>query len=196
MAGNVKEWCLNETKDAKRLILGGGFGEPDYMFNFTDAQSPWDRRANFGFRCMKLLSPPNLAAQQLIESNTRDFWKEKPVPDEIFKAYRELYAYDKEPLNGRVEQTGVTERAQRERVSFDAAYGHERVTAYLFLPRNMPPPWQDSGVLPGRDVYPHRYARSEQRGRHLRFHPQERAGGRCPGLQGDVPAARRIHSRA
>ena len=26
MAGNVKEWCLNEAKDAKRLILGGGFG--------------------------------------------------------------------------------------------------------------------------------------------------------------------------
>jgi dienelactone hydrolase len=149
MAGNVKEWCLNETKDAKRLILGGGFGEPDYMFNFTDAQSPWDRRANFGFRCMKLLSPPNLAAQQRIESNTRDFWKEKPVPDQIFKAYKELYAYDKDALNARVEQTEVTERAQRERVSFDAAYGHERVTAYLFLPRNMPPPWQTVVFFPG-----------------------------------------------
>jgi hypothetical protein len=30
MAGNVKEWCLNETKNAKRLILGGGFGESNY----------------------------------------------------------------------------------------------------------------------------------------------------------------------
>ena len=149
MAGNVKEWCLNETKDAKRLILGGGFGEPDYMFNFTDAQSPWDRRANFGFRCMKHLSPPNLAAQQRIESNTPDFWKDKPVPDQIFKAYKELYAYDKDALNARVEQTEVTERAQRERVSFDAAYGHERVTAYLFLPRNMPPPWQTVVFFPG-----------------------------------------------
>ena len=152
MAGNVKEWCLNETKDAKRLILGGGFGEPDYMFNFTDAQSPWDRRANFGFRSMKLLSPPNLAAQQRIESNTRDFWIEKPVPDEIFKAYKELYAYDKDALNARVEQTEVTERAQRERVSFDAAYGHERVTAYLFLPRNMPPPWQTVVLFPAADA--------------------------------------------
>ncbi len=149
MAGNVKEWCLNEAKDAKRLILGGGFGEPDYMFNFTDAQSPWDRRANFGFRCMKLLSPANPLARQRIESNTRDFWKEKPVPDEIFKAYKELYAYDKDALNARVEQTEVTERAQWERVSFDAAYGHERVTAYLFLPRNMPPPWQTVVYFPG-----------------------------------------------
>jgi dienelactone hydrolase len=149
MAGNVKEWCLNETRDAKRLILGGGFGEPDYMFNFTDAQSPWDRLPNFGFRCMKLMSPPDLAAQQRIESNMRDFWKEKPVPDEIFKAYKELYAYDKDALNARVEQTEVTEHAKRERVSFDAAYGHERVTAYLFLPRNALPPWQTVVFFPG-----------------------------------------------
>jgi dienelactone hydrolase len=149
MAGNVKEWCLNEASDGKRLILGGGFGEPDYMFNFTDAQSPWDRHSNFGFRCMKHLSPPNLAAQQRIESSTRDFWKEKPVPDAIFKAYKELYAYDKDALNARVEQTEVTERAKRERVSFDAAYGHERVTAYLFLPRQAQPPWQTVVLFPG-----------------------------------------------
>lgn len=149
MAGNVKEWCQNGTKDSKRLILGGGFGEPDYMFNFTDAQSPWDRLPNFGFRCMKLLSAPNLAAQQRIESNTRDFWNEKPVPDEIFKAYRELYAYDKDGLNARLEQTDITDRAKRERVSFDAAYGHERITAYLFLPLKASPPWQTVVFFPG-----------------------------------------------
>jgi eukaryotic-like serine/threonine-protein kinase len=150
MAGNVKEWCLNETRDAKRLILGGGFGEPDYMFNFTDAQSPWDRRPNFGFRCMRSQSPSNLAAEQRIESTPRDFWKERPVTDEIFKAYKELYAYDKDALNARVEQAGVTDRSKRERVSFDAAYGHERVTAYLFLPRNTSPPWQTVVFFPGR----------------------------------------------
>ncbi len=149
MAGNVKEWCLNETRDAKRLILGGGFGEPDYMFNFTDAQSPWDRRPNFGFRCMRSQSPSNLAAQQRIESTPRDFWKEKPAKDEIFNAYKELYTYDKDALNARVEQADVTERAKRERVSFDAAYGHERVTAYLFLPRNTSPPWQTVVFFPG-----------------------------------------------
>ena len=33
MAGNVKEWCWNETRDGKRFILGGGFGEPNYMFH-------------------------------------------------------------------------------------------------------------------------------------------------------------------
>lgn len=149
MAGNVKEWCLNESKDSRRLILGGGFGEPDYMFNFTDAQSPWDRRSNFGFRLMKLLSSPNLAAQQRIVSNTRDFWKEKPVPDAIFKAYKELYVYDKDPLDARVEQTEVTELTIRERASFDGAYGHERLTVYLFLPRQAQSPRQTVVFFPG-----------------------------------------------
>jgi eukaryotic-like serine/threonine-protein kinase len=149
MAGNVKEWCLNEARDAKRLILGGGFGEPDYNFNFTDAQSPWDRLPNFGFRCIKLLSTPNPVAQQRIESSMRDYWKEKPVTDEVFRAYAELYSYDKTALNARVEETSVADGDIRERVTFDAAYGHERVTAYLFLPRNTSPPWQTLVFFPG-----------------------------------------------
>ena len=149
MAGNVKEWCWNEARDAKRLILGGGFGEPAYMFNFTDAQSPWDRRANFGFRCVKLDSPANAAAKSLIEVTTRDYWKEKPVSDEVFKAYSALYAYDKGELNAQVEETGSMESWSRAKVTFDAAYGHERVTASLFLPKNTSPPFQAVVHFPG-----------------------------------------------
>src|SRR5262249_10558138 len=67
MAGNVKEWSLNETRDAQRIIMGGGFGEPTYLFNFVDMQSPWERRPNFGFRCVKLDSPPTAAAAAHIE---------------------------------------------------------------------------------------------------------------------------------
>jgi dienelactone hydrolase len=145
----VKEWCWNEAQDAKRLILGGGFGEPAYMFNFTDAQSPWDRRANFGFRCVKLDSPANAAAKSRIEVTTRDYWKEKPVSDEVFKAYSAFYAYDKGELNAQVEEIGSMESWSRVRVTFDAAYGHERVTAYLFLPRNAPPPFQAVVHFPG-----------------------------------------------
>jgi dienelactone hydrolase len=149
MAGNVKEWCWNEARDAKRLILGGGFGEPNYMFNHTDAQSPWNRRANFGFRCVKLDSPPTAAAAARIEVTTRDYWKEKPVPDDVFKAYTTLYAYDKGELNAQVEETATMEGWSRAKVSFDAAYGRERVTAYLFLPKNTSPPFQTVVYFPG-----------------------------------------------
>ena len=149
MAGNVKEWCWNEAQGAKRLILGGGFGEPNYMFNFTDAQSPWDRLANFGFRCVKLDSPPTSAAKALIEVTTRDYWKEKPVSDEVFKVYTALYAYDKGELNAQVEEIASMGGWSRAKVTFDAAYGHERVTAYLFLPKNASPPFQAVVHFPG-----------------------------------------------
>jgi hypothetical protein len=189
MAGNVKEWCLNEGNDGKRLILGGGFDEPRYMFHFTDQQSPWDRRSNFGFRCVKLDSPVTTDAAARVVDATRDYWKEKPVSDEVFKAYTALYAYDKGALNARVEETAVIENGSRSKVTFDAAYGHERVTAYLFLPisseeRCTTAP--DDCDFPGCDCLSGRQARF---GRH-RVRPglsvEERAGADVPDLQGRV----------
>ncbi len=149
MAGNVKEWCWNESPGGKRYILGGGFGEPTYMFIDQDAQSPWDRRANYGFRCVKLSSPPPAAAAAAIEPPFRDFFKEKPVSDEVFAAYKGLYTYDKGDLNAKVEATEKTEDWTQEKVSFNAAYGGERVIAYLFLPKNAAPPYQTVVYFPG-----------------------------------------------
>ena len=149
MAGNVKEWCLNEGRDGNRFILGGGFGEPAYMFNHTDQQSPWDRRSNFGFRCVKLDKPSSTAATARIQVTTRDFSQDKPVSAEVFKAYTALYAYDKGELNARVEETQTTESWSREKITFDAAYGHERVIAHLFVPKHGLPPFQTIVYFPG-----------------------------------------------
>jgi eukaryotic-like serine/threonine-protein kinase len=152
MAGNVKEWCWNESTAGKRFILGGGFGEPTYMFIDQDAQSPWDRRPNFGFRCVKLAAPPPAAAAEKIEPPFRDFTREKPVSDEVFRAYKGLYAYDRTPLNARDEATETTEDWTREKVTFDAAYGGERVVAYLYLPKNAAPPYQAVVYFPGSNA--------------------------------------------
>ena len=149
MAGNVKEWCLNETRDGKRLNMGGGFEEPDYMFNSPDVQSPWERRANFGFRCVRLDSPPSAYAAVQIGVAIRDFRKEKPVADAVFKAYAAQYVYDKGELNAQVEETASMELSSCVKVTFDAAYGRERVTAYLFLPKNASPPFQTVVYFPG-----------------------------------------------
>jgi dienelactone hydrolase/predicted Ser/Thr protein kinase len=149
MAGNVKEWCWNESGGRRRYILGGGFGEPTYMFVDQDAQPPWDRRANYGFRCAKLAAPGSAAALAKLEPAIRDFSKEKPVSDDVFRAYKGLYAYDKGPLNARVEETETTDDWTREKVSFDAAYGGERVVAHLYLPKNAAPPFQTVIYFPG-----------------------------------------------
>jgi dienelactone hydrolase len=142
MAGNVKEWCLNEALDQRRFILGGGFGEATYQFNFTDAHFPWERRANFGFRCVKLDAPASALAAAKVDTHVPDFWKEKPVSDEIFRAFLGLYAYDKTELNARVEETETTAEWTRQKISFDAAYGNERVIAHVYVPKSGSPPRQ------------------------------------------------------
>ncbi|HSF18641.1 MAG TPA: dienelactone hydrolase family protein, partial [Vicinamibacteria bacterium] len=152
MAGNVKEWCWNEAGDGKRFLLGGGFGESTYMFRDWDALSPWDRRSNYGFRCVKLDAPASPTAVARVEPTLRDFWKEMPVSDEVFEAYRGLYAYDATDLNARVEETEKTETWTREKVSFDAAYGNERMIVHVYLPSNASAPFQTVVYFPGGDA--------------------------------------------
>jgi hypothetical protein len=143
MAGNVKEWCWNESR-GRRYILGGGWNEPSYMFTEADAQSPWERPATHGFRCAKYAAPlpPEQLASVDVVKVTRDYAAETPVSDEVFRVYRSLYAYDKTELNAAVESVEEAEHWRHETVSFDAAYGKERVIAHLFLPRSVRPPYQ------------------------------------------------------
>ena len=42
MAGNVREWCWNESQ-GKRYILGGGWNDREYTFNDAYTQDPFDR---------------------------------------------------------------------------------------------------------------------------------------------------------
>ena len=53
-----------------------------------DAQSPWERRPNYGFRCVKLAAPAPALTLGRIEMAFRDFRKEKPVSDQIFRVYK------------------------------------------------------------------------------------------------------------
>jgi eukaryotic-like serine/threonine-protein kinase len=41
---------------------------------------------------------------------------------------------------------------RKERVAFNAAYGGERMMAYLFLPKNAAPPYQTVVYFPGGDA--------------------------------------------
>lgn len=155
MAGNVKEWCWNETGDAKRYLLGGAWNELPYMFVDPDARSPWERSPTYGFRCMRWVAdrPADQRIAGPIEWPVRDFSKERPVPDSVFRAYKAMYSYDKADLGAVVES--VDDKAEhwgKEKVSFNAAYGGERVIAYLFLPRGVNPPYQTVVYFPGSNA--------------------------------------------
>ena len=148
MAGNVREWCWNET-GGKRYILGGLWNDPEYFFTETNAQPPFDRSAGNGFRCIRTSAPPAEALLRPIETVSRDFSKETPVSDDVFRIYRGFFAYDRTPLEARVESVDDSSpHWRREKVSFRAAYGNERVPAYLFQPRNAAPPYQTVVFFP------------------------------------------------
>jgi eukaryotic-like serine/threonine-protein kinase len=154
LAGNVKEWSWNEAVQRKRYILGGAWNEPAYMFHEADARPPFQRDATFGFRCIKYLpqdSPPPRQTDPVVAS-TRNYAKEQPVPENVFRVYRDLYAYDKVPLNAAIESVDTTEADWiKQKITFDAAYGNERMAAYLFLPKHAAPPYQTIVHFPGAE---------------------------------------------
>jgi eukaryotic-like serine/threonine-protein kinase len=152
MACNVKEWCWNRADSSKRYILGGAWDEPVYLFNDPDARSPFEREANFGFRLVKYSPEEPLARTdaELVAFEQRDFGKETPVGDQVFDAYRRLYAYDKTDLKAVGESNDESNADwRREKVSFQAAYGNERVPAFLYLPKAARPPYQAVVYFPG-----------------------------------------------
>ncbi len=149
MAGNVKEWCWNQSANS-RYILGGGYNEAVYMFVDEDAQSPFNRLPTYGIRLMKNIGgPPAEALTRPIEHLARDFTREKPVSNQLFDIYRTFYAYDQTDLKPQVESVDDTsEYWRRERITYNAAYGNERILANLFLPKNAAPPYQTIVYFP------------------------------------------------
>ncbi|MEP7132178.1 MAG: protein kinase [Acidobacteriota bacterium] len=146
MAGNVKEWCWNETS-GRRYLLGGSWSDVSYMFMEADAQDAFRRLPGYGFRCVRYTAPLPETLAAPIAAVSRDYNKETPVSDDVFRLYRSFYSYDKTPLEPRSEKSeGSTADEspywRREKVSFTAAYGNERVPAFLFIPKNARPPYQ------------------------------------------------------
>ncbi len=152
MAGNVREWCFNESRtEGGRFILGGGFNDPEYTYYEPAIRPPFDRSDVNGFRLALNAdsTPANHAAFRPIELSFRDYKVEKPVGDEAFKIYRSQFAYDPALVHPRVERRDSSAQWILEKVSYDAAYGGERVSAYVYLPRHGRPPYQAAIFFPG-----------------------------------------------
>jgi dienelactone hydrolase len=156
LAGNVREWCWNESGAGQRFILGGGWNDPPYAFNDAYAQRPFDRSSTNGFRCIRLAAPPEPTDRlgRAIGRSYRDFFAEKPVDDAAFAFILKQYAYDRTDLDARVEYVRDEGDWIRQKITFAAAYGDQRVIAHLFLPKGGKPPYQTVVFFPGSgDLY-------------------------------------------
>jgi formylglycine-generating enzyme required for sulfatase activity/tRNA A-37 threonylcarbamoyl transferase component Bud32/predicted esterase len=152
MAGNVREWCWNETP-LGRIIRGGAWDDNSYAFGNRRQMPSMDRSPQNGIRLVFIPNPEAVpdaayASRRIIDS--RNFYEENPVSDPVFQAYKERFSYDRTDLNARVESKKENPRGWiYEKISFDAAYGSERVLIHLFLPQNTPPPYQTVIYFPG-----------------------------------------------
>jgi predicted esterase len=131
LTGNVREGCLNAP----------------------EALPPFDRSAMNGFRGVRNRQPLPAATAAPVVRQARNFSKVKPASNEVFEAYRGLYAYDKRPLDAKAE--GVVEETadwKKERITIDAGYGSERLPMYLFTPKNVRAPYQTVVFFPSARV--------------------------------------------
>ncbi len=155
LAGNVREWCLNERQQKGfYYTLGGGWNDPTYSFNDAYSAEGLDRSMTNGFRCMKALPGDTTLAVLTAPANFafRDYLKEKPVDDKTFNIFLRQYAYDKTPLNAEVKAMADTGIWKVEKVTMDAGYANDKLEVYLFLPRESKPPYQPIIYFPGSNV--------------------------------------------
>jgi hypothetical protein len=150
MAGNVAEWCLNPDGD-QRHILGGSWMETHYRFRDPEAWPPLERRPGFGFRLMQ--ASDSLTDELVANISFPDRDLGDPVEEELFAIYARQFNYDRIPLNAQVDEIDESHRDwRREWISFDNAYGDDRVIAQILVPRHVQPPYQAVIYFPAGDA--------------------------------------------
>ena len=171
MAGNVAEWTANravQPGDA-RFLLGGSWDDLEYSFNDAITAPAWSRSPGNGIRLVQYIDTMNVArAGASIEPEFRDYRAERPVADDVFQVYRQLYAYDRTPLNAERIAADTLPGTVRQRIEMDAAYGSERLTVFVYLPPTGTPPYETVVYFPGSgDIYRRSY--NELDASHLDF---------------------------
>jgi serine/threonine protein kinase len=199
MAGNAREWCWNESQ-GKRYILGGGWNDLEYTFNDAYTQDPFDRSVTNGFRCIQYVGKDGNRErlERKIEVPVRDLQKEHPVNDEKFRYYRSLFAYDRTPLEAAITRTDSSRPDWvLQKIDFRAAYGNERMSGYLFLPRRPGGRCQVVLFFPGSEVIYNRFSNPQlmpkdfdfllRSGRAVFFPVYKSTFERGDGLKTDIP---------
>lgn len=152
MVGNAGEWCLNEA-DGKRALLGGSWKDAQSLFNIFFSYPPFARADDFGFRCIKSIGnakEENVASGQIPVRAEPEYAERKPCSEEVFEAYRALYAFTKTELDARIQsRQDWSEDTTVEMVSIIDASGGDRIPIYIFTPRKTAPPFQSVVYFPG-----------------------------------------------
>ena len=164
MAGNVREWAANAGTGSTRLALGGAWSDPAYQYLFPEARSPFDRSEGNGVRGIKRLDTKTRATADapLPAHPVVDRTKARPVSEAEYAIFTRFFEKRQTPLDARVESTDESPHWIKQRVSFAAGYGSERVTALLYLPRSARPPYQVVIQMAGAATFYRRSSATEK----------------------------------
>lgn len=151
MAGNVREWCWNDTSRGK-LVRGGAWADNTYQFTELGQAPPMLRIAGYGFRTVIYPNGtrvPKAAFLDVPIKPSQHIGPDQIVDDEAFEIFKSQFEYDDLPLNAERSIVKQTAEWTHERIAIDSPYSEERMPIHVFLPRNAEPPYQTVIYLPG-----------------------------------------------
>ena len=151
MAGNVKEWCFNQSDDGF-AVTGGSWEDPAYMFAWYGSTPGFHTSPSLGFRCVRCTSPEDSARGTMILDRETAVLSHNPVDEETFQSFLSHYQYDRAPLNPEIMEVEETPDWIKEKVSFSGVNG-DRIIAYVYLPKRMVKPYQCINFIPGGNVF-------------------------------------------
>ncbi len=164
MAGNVREWAANAVGDDARVALGGAWTDPAYQYLFPDIRSAFDRAAENGMRTIKRVGDAPLP-----EAATAPLQRippprpHRPITEPEYQTITRFFERQRMPLEPRIDATDESSpHWVKQKVSFAAGYGGERLTAYLYLPRSAKPPYQVVIQMGGSGTFYRRTSVTEQ----------------------------------
>jgi eukaryotic-like serine/threonine-protein kinase len=151
MAGNVEEWVAN-PRGRERVVTGGAWDDPMYVFPNFLTVSGFHASASLGFRTARSLpgttGDPGVVALP-IRGGTREY---RPVDDANFRTLLRHYAYDPTPLEPRVLERESTAAWVRESIGIAGPWP-DRTVVHLYLPTRAARPLQPLLYLPGVAVF-------------------------------------------
>lgn len=140
MAGNVKEWCLNNSTNGYS-ITGGSWEDIYYVYGDFGSVPGFFSSNSLGFRCIKNILPVENDPAALFINKNFQVPTYKSVGESEYKKLLTYYKYDKQPLNAKVVSREEKDNWIEEKIEFDCSLG-DRVTGFLFMPKNVQEPFQ------------------------------------------------------
>lgn len=145
MAGNMREWTASAS-DGGYLSLGGAWTDPSYLYLIPPILPPLDRDPGNGFRTMRQLEEveqPDVAWAALPTAWQPDPRAAVPVPDDVYRLFTGLFEREPIALEPTIEEEDDSSPLwTKQRITYAAGYGDDRMTALLYLPKSARPPYQ------------------------------------------------------